>query len=267
MAFHRIHFLANETPSSKSLNHFIVYPKQSQAMKSNKPISIKFLGGAGTVTGSKTMVEYEGKRVLVDCGLFQGVKTLRELNWQPFSIAPESFDALILTNAHLDHCGYIPVFVKNGFSGNIHCTHPTKDLTEIILKDSAKIQEEEAERANRLQYTRHKPAKPLYTVSEAIASLSQIISHDFHEWIIINEHMKFRFLNSGHILGSAMVALKVADKTIFFSGDIGRQDPILLPPRELASAPDVIVMESTYGDRLHETTDPAEQLAEVIEHT
>src|SRR5688572_22056187 len=173
---------------------------------------IQFLGGAGTVTGSKTLVEFNNKRILVDCGLFQGLKDLRQLNRNELAVDPKSIDALILTHAHLDHCGYIPVLVKNGFNGPIHCTKPTLELTEIILKDSAKIQVEDADRANQKSYTKHEKAEPLYKPEDVELAMKRFVSHEFSEWVVIDSEIKFQFLNSGHILGSAFVDLKVGGK-------------------------------------------------------
>ena len=152
----------------------------------NTNCKLTFLGGAGTVTGSKTLVETSSYKVLIDCGLFQGLKELRNLNRTSLTIDPSKIDAIILTHAHLDHCGYIPVLVKNGFKGAIHCTSPTADLTEIILKDSAKIQEEDAARANKYHYTRHKKAKPLYTQEDVKQSLALIVRHNFLETVILD---------------------------------------------------------------------------------
>jgi metallo-beta-lactamase family protein len=232
-----------------------------------KITTLKFLGGAGTVTGSKTLVQLNGKRILIDCGLFQGLKELRNMNWMDFAINPATIDAVILTHAHLDHCGYLPLLVKKGFTGSIHCTWPTMNLTEIILKDSAKIQEEDAERANKHGYSRHERALPLYEVKDVEACLPLFVGHELNEWVILNEFMKFEFLNSGHILGGAFVNLKVDDETIIFCGDIGRKEPMLLyPPKHIKEA-DYIIMESTYGDRNHEKSEnvKAELLAIVNE--
>jgi metallo-beta-lactamase family protein len=233
----------------------------------NTNCKLTFLGGAGTVTGSKTLVETSSYKVLIDCGLFQGLKELRNLNRTSLTIDPSKIDAIILTHAHLDHCGYIPVLVKNGFKGAIHCTSPTADLTEIILKDSAKIQEEDAARANKYHYTRHKKAKPLYTQEDVKQSLALIVRHNFLETVILDNSVKFKLYNNGHIIGSAFVELKVHDKTIVFSGDIGQSNPLLLyPPKKLKNA-DYIVMESTYGDRTHSVENVKDELCKVITDT
>lgn len=232
-----------------------------------KSIKLQFLGGAGTVTGSKTLVEFNGKRVLVDCGLFQGLKDLRLLNWKEFPIDPASIDAILLTHAHLDHCGYLPVLIKNGFKGAIHCTEPTAELTEIILKDSAKIQVEDAERANRKCYTCHEKAKALYKPEDVEITLKHFVTHQYNEWVILDQDFKFQLQNAGHILGSAILTLEVNEKTIVFSGDIGRTEPMLLyPPKKIKEA-DYLIMESTYGDRIHVETDIKEELLRVILET
>ena len=228
---------------------------------------ITFLGGAGTVTGSKILVEVGGKRILIDCGLFQGLKELRLMNWSDFPIDPRSIDAIILTHAHLDHCGYIPLLVKKGFSGPIHCTYPTLELAEIILKDSAKIQEEDAERANSHHYTKHDKAVPLYTVKDTLESLPHFVGHNLNEWVIINEYMKFELYNSGHILGGAFVNLIANGKSIIFSGDIGRMNPMLLFPPKMLKEADYIVLESTYGDRSHEVENVKAELLQVVNET
>jgi metallo-beta-lactamase family protein len=233
----------------------------------NKQFKLTFLGGAGTVTGSKILIETNEKRILVDCGLFQGLKELRLKNWSPFPVDPSTIDTLILTHAHLDHCGYIPLLVKKGFNGKIHCTRPTRDLAEIILLDSAKIQEEDAERANAHAYTKHKKAEPLYKVVDVVDAMKQFELHELHEWVMIDNEIKFQLVNSGHILGSTFVDMRVHDKKIIFSGDIGRTKPMLLyPPKKITEA-DYIVLESTYGDRIHEVGNVKEQLLEIIEET
>ena len=233
----------------------------------NDKVEIHFLGGAGTVTGSKTLIQYGEFRVLIDCGLFQGLKELRVLNRADFPVDERAIDAVILTHAHLDHCGYLPVIVKHGFKGPIHCTHPTRELTEIILMDSAKIQEEDAERANRHSYTKHKKALPLYTQKEAAKSMENFVTHDYEEWVILSPDIKFCLHNAGHILGAAIVELKVAGRRFVFSGDIGRKDPMLMYPPKKIDETDYLIMESTYGDRTHPVQDEKTELCRIVNET
>ena len=230
-------------------------------------MQITFLGGAGTVTGSKTLIEVGKEKILLDCGLFQGLKELRLKNWDKLPVKASEISYIILTHAHLDHCGYIPLFVKQGFQGKIICTPPTRDLAEIILKDSGKIQEEDAERANKYGYTKHHPAKPLYTVEDAIFAMNFFETIELHEWVELSPDIKFQFKNAGHILGSAFVELHIQDKTFIFSGDIGRKKPLLLHPKEKIGHADYIVCESTYGDRLHDKTPAIITLWEAINYT
>lgn len=230
-------------------------------------IQLKFIGGAGTVTGSKTVLEFNGYTILIDCGLFQGIKQLRSLNWEQLPIEESRIDTVILTHAHLDHCGYLPLLAKHGFKGAIHCTRPTKDLTELVLKDSGKVQEEEAERANRYGYTKHKPAKPLYSVEDVKAVLPNFVGHSYNEWVNVNTDFKFRLLNSGHILGSAFVELKCGEKTLLFSGDMGRTHPLLLHPPEKVASCDYLIVESTYGGREHEHEPLKETLKRIVNKT
>jgi metallo-beta-lactamase family protein len=229
--------------------------------------TLQFLGAAGTVTGSKTLIKHAGSRFLVDCGMFQGLKDLRLKNRDPFPVKPETIQALLLTHAHLDHCGAIPLLVKQGFQGEIHCTGPTKELATIILRDSAKIQEEEAERATSHGYTKHRPAKPLYNLDDVEKSLPLFVTHNYHEWVILDQEAKFQLRDAGHILGSSMVELKLSGRTFLFSGDLGRAKPILLPPPEKVQHADVLITESTYGDRLHDPADPKEQIHDIIWET
>lgn len=226
-------------------------------------VSLKFLGGAGTVTGSKTLLSFNEQKLLVDCGLFQGVKSLRKQNWEDIPDAEEISD-VILTHAHLDHCGYLPRLVKQGFKGMIHCTPITKRLAEIILLDSAKIQEEDAEEANRKHYSKHQPAKPLYDTEDVRRCLQQFETHEFGEWMVPGPDLRFSFLPNGHIPGSAMVLLHAGKKRLVFSGDLGRLSPLIMPkPRHLPSC-DLLVLESTYGDRLHPQISPYETLADAV---
>ncbi|UKN00708.1 MBL fold metallo-hydrolase [Paracrocinitomix mangrovi] len=238
-----------------------------QEMEKANAFKLQFIGGAGTVTGSKTLLSTKEKNVLIDCGLFQGLKELRNLNWEDFPVDPKSIDSIILTHAHLDHCGYIPVLVKNGFNGPIYCTPATAELTEIILLDSAKIQEEDAERAKSHHYSGHLNCKPLYTVDEAKKCFGLFNTHEYNEWVLIDHHIKFSFHNAGHILGSAMIELKVEDKVIVFTGDIGRKKPMLLYPPSKIKEADYVVLESTYGDRTHETENVKRSLKEIIDET
>ncbi|WP_439883089.1 MBL fold metallo-hydrolase RNA specificity domain-containing protein [Pontibacter sp. MBLB2868] len=231
------------------------------------PIQLQFLGGAGTVTGSKILIKTEKHQVLIDCGLFQGLKQLRLLNWRKPPLDVEALDAVILTHGHLDHCGYLPVLVKYGYSGPIYATEPTRDVTEVILRDSARIQEEDAQLANRSGYSIHHPAKPLYSEREVNNTMPLFETHADGEWVIINEDFKFCFRRSGHILGSAIVELKCQRKKFVFTGDLGRRKPLLMDPPALLHEADYIIMESTYGDRLHADTSVYEELKEVVLHT
>lgn len=230
-------------------------------------MKITFLGGAGTVTGSKILLEINYKKILIDCGLFQGLKELRLKNWEKLPIDLSELDLVLLTHAHLDHSGYLPVLVKNGFKGNIYCTEATKDLTEIILLDSGKIQEEDAKRGNKYEYTKHKPAKPLYDIEDAKAAILQLKTFDLNKWYTIDPEIQFKFLNSGHILGSAIILIKVNEKIIAFSGDIGRKEPILLPQFEYIDKADYLVIESTYGNRIHKEVSIVDELYKYIKHT
>lgn len=228
---------------------------------------ITFLGGVGTVTGSKYLVESGGQRILVDCGLFQGLKQLRLKNWDKFDVPPASIDAVILTHAHLDHSGYLPILVRDGFKGSVYCTDPTADLCKILLTDSAHILEKDAEFANRHGFSKHAPALPLYTTRDAQRSLERLKPVHFLKSNVIAPGITATFLPAGHILGASIVTLTLPDGTLVFSGDLGRfNDPTMLDPATVKST-DYLVVESTYGDRLHGATSPADALAEVINRT
>lgn len=220
-------------------------------MKQENNIRISFLGAAGTVTGSKYLVETEDKKILVDCGLFQGLKELRLLNWQDLPVDVSSIDAVLLTHGHLDHVGYLPLLVKQGFKGAIYATAPTVEIARLILLDSAKIQEEDAERANRYHYSKHKPAKPLYDTREAEAVFPFFSPQPLSQWIRIDEHAEFRFRYNGHIIGASFIELKIRHKLFVFSGDIGRREDPLMREPERPEAADILFIESTYGNRLH----------------
>lgn len=233
----------------------------------NTNLSIQFLGAVGTVTGSKHLLSTPKLKILVDCGLYQGLKELRLKNREPFPIDVKAIDVVLITHAHLDHCGYIPLLVKNGYKGPFIMTPPTKELVKLILIDSAKIQEEEARQANEGGYSKHSPAKPLYTEEDVEKALLQFEVKQADEWIHLNEDISFQFLKNGHILGSSFIELKYFDKTIVFSGDIGRYNSDLLPAPTVIKQADVLVLESTYGDRNHPDKDPLDELESVILNT
>jgi metallo-beta-lactamase family protein len=230
-------------------------------------MDLTFLGGTGTVTGSKYLVEHGERRVLVDCGLFQGYKQLRLRNWAQLPVAPGAIDAVILTHAHLDHSGYLPLLVRNGFRGPVFCSAATLELCKLLLPDSAHLQEEEALFANRHGYSKHHPALPLYAMADAEAALRRFRPVDFDTPFAPAPGLTARLTHAGHILGAAMVSLHAGARSILFSGDLGRpHDPIMYPPAQVAEA-DCLVLESTYGDRQHDAGDPGVQLAEVIART
>ncbi|MCX8149678.1 MBL fold metallo-hydrolase [Thermaurantimonas aggregans] len=216
-------------------------------------MKISFLGGTSTVTGSKHLLEVGNKKILLDCGLFQGLKELRLLNRAPFPVSPSSIDAVIISHGHLDHVGYLPVLVKNGFRGYIFCTEATAEIMKIILQDSARIQMEEAERARREGYSRHSDPKPLYTTDdvEDVFPLVRVIA--FNETIELTKSISFRLTPAGHILGASVITLEIEGKKIVFTGDLGRYNDLLLPPPEPVSEADVLLCESTYGHTLHLT--------------
>lgn len=233
-------------------------------MSTDNRVSLQFLGAAGTVTGSKHLLKTPSLNILIDCGLFQGLKALRVRNWEPLGVDVSSIHAVILTHAHLDHCGYLPLLGKQGFNGKIYCTGPTRDLTEIILRDSAKIQEEDAANANKYRYTRHKPAVPLYTEKDVENVLPMLTVTDPVNVVKLNSDISFRFQTNGHILGSSFVELTCYLKKIVFSGDLGRPTSALLREPIKPSVADFVIMESTYGDRLHPEVSTIDQLCDVI---
>lgn len=230
-------------------------------------LTLRSLGGAETVTGSKHLIDADGTRVLVDCGLFQGLKHLRERNWAPLPVPPDSIDAIVLTHAHLDHSGYLPKLVHDGFRGVAHCTAATADLCEILLKDSAQIAEKDAEYANRKGYSKHEPALPLYTMRDAERALKHLKQVPLGAEFDIARDFGLKFRRAGHILGAATAEVKVGGMTLVFSGDLGRYgDPVMHDPEPIARA-DYVVVESTYGDRAHAKTDPMAELGDIIERT
>jgi len=228
---------------------------------------ITFLGGVGTVTGSKYLLENDRHRVLIDCGLFQGFKNLRLRNWAEFPVPPKSLDAVVLTHAHLDHSGYLPLLIKNGFKGPVICTQATRDLCSILLPDSGFLQEKDAEFANRKGFSKHKPALPLYTKKDAEQAMHAFQSVPFAKERKVVEGMNVIFHPAGHILGAAIVDIQFDGKRIVFSGDLGRPNSeTMLDPTPMERA-DYLLVESTYGNRTHNGTDPEAALAEVITKT
>lgn len=231
-------------------------------------MNIRFLGAVGCVTGSRHLIESKsGKRILVDCGMFQGSKELRLRNWSPFPIPASSIDAVILTHAHIDHSGFLPRLAAQGFRGPVFVTPPTEDLCSILLLDSAHLHEEDARYANRKGFSKHTPALPLYTVDEAEKSLRLLRSVEFHESFEPAAGFRAKFTRVGHILGAASVYLEVDGESVLFSGDIGRpSDPIIKVPEPRPKA-DYVVIESTYGNREHVESNLTEQLREAIVRT
>ncbi|HEX5133222.1 MAG TPA: MBL fold metallo-hydrolase [Candidatus Krumholzibacteria bacterium] len=230
-------------------------------------MKISFLGAAGTVTGSKYLLENGKQKILIDCGLFQGLKNLRKRNWDepPFDVA--EIDAVVLTHAHIDHTGYLPVIAKKGYRGPVYCTAATKDLCGILLPDSGHLQEEEARFLTKHKYARHDPALPLYTREDAEACLSLLRPVEFDTEMDLGDGLTFRYRPAGHILGAAWVTFVQNGFRVVFSGDVGRHDdPLMRPPVPIEHA-DVLICESTYGNRRHPDTNPADELRDVIRRT
>jgi len=230
-------------------------------------MKLTFLGATGTVTGSRYLVEHAGRRLLVDCGLFQGLKQLRLRNWAPLPVEPASIDAVVLTHAHIDHSGYLPRLVEMGFRGPIHATRATTELCGLMLPDSGHLQEEEAAYANRHGTSKHQPALPLYTEAQARATLPLFRSHEFGVSVEVLPGLFARFRQAGHILGAASVHLHSEAGSILFSGDLGRSDDLLMKPPAPPEAADLVLIESTYGNRLHDLTDPLTELATIVNRT
>lgn len=230
-------------------------------------VRLQFLGGVGTVTGSKYLLHAERARVLVDCGLFQGFKQLRLRNWAPLPVEPSRIKAVVLTHAHLDHSGYLPLLVRQGFNGPIYCTDATRDLCAVLLPDSGNLQEKDAEYANRHGFSKHTPALPLYTMQDAERALELFHPIPFGREQPVAKGLTARLLPAGHILGAAMVELKTGARTVLFSGDLGRPGSATMLDPTVVRHADTLVVESTYGDRRHEPADPEDALAEVINRT
>ncbi len=234
--------------------------------------TLTFLGATGTVTGSKYLLEAGGERLMIDCGLFQGDKELRLRNWNPLPVPPASIQWLVLTHAHLDHVGYIPRLVKDGFRGQILASSATVDITKIVLPDSGHLQEEDAEFANKKGFSKHAPALPLYTYEEALKALEFLRAVDTNQPLELSTHFSLRFFFAGHILGARMVEVTVREngttKKLLFSGDLGRFPQLIIPePVVPEDRFDYMLLESTYGDRLHPQEDIGARLASVVEDT
>lgn len=228
---------------------------------------LEFLGAAGTVTGSRYLLTVGKRRLLIDCGLFQGIKALRELNWQPLPEHALAADAVILTHAHIDHSGYLPVFCRSAFRGKVFATSASVDLCAIMLPDAAHLQEEDARRANKRRYSKHSPALPLFTVDDAKHAMTFFSPTPFNKAIEVLPGISATFFPAGHILGAASILISAEGKTVLFSGDLGRtEDLLMLPPSRLEGA-DYVVVESTYGDRRHQTESVDDELAAVINET
>jgi len=232
--------------------------------------SLTFLGAAGTVTGSQYLLEADRHRVLIDCGMFQGLKALRERNWAHLPVQPASVESVVLTHAHLDHCGLLPRLVSNGFGGRIFCTAGTADLCKLVLPDAGRLQEEDAKRANRHRYSKHTPALPLFTERDADDALDRMQPFGFERAVPVAPGLEAEFINAGHLLGSAFVRMRRSNGsggTIVFGGDLGRYARPVLPDPSPGVACDVLLVESTYGDREHPADDGGAQLARIVNET
>lgn len=229
--------------------------------------SLRFLGAAGTVTGSRYLVEIGTRRILVDCGLFQGFKTLRDRNRKPFPARPSAIDTVLLTHAHLDHSGFLPAFIRAGYGGRVLCTHATAELCGLILPDSGHLQEEEARNAKRKGYSKHRNPIPLYTVKDAERALERFKTVEFDRPIDLGDGISVTFIPAGHLLGAAQIRLEFGGTVVHFSGDLGHDpDPLMRAPAPFSGA-DVLVCESTYGNRSHPEIDSEAELAPILKRT
>ena len=227
-------------------------------------MQLRFLGGTGTVTGSKYLMEHEGRRLLLDCGLFQGLKQLRLRNWAALPVPPAGIDAVVLTHAHIDHSGWLPRLVEQGFRGTVHATPATRELCELLLPDSGHLQEDEARYANLHGFSKHAPALPLYTEAAARRALERIETREFDTAFEPVPGFEVRLRRAGHILGAASVHVRCGAASVLFSGDLGRSDDLMMKPPEPPEAADCVLVESTYGNRSHATGDPLATLADVV---
>lgn len=232
-----------------------------------KKVSLKFLGASGTVTGSKFYLETPELNIMIDCGMFQGLKELREKNWEPLPIDTSKIDVVLLTHGHLDHTGYLPRLVKEGFKGSIIGSYPTLSVAQIILLDSAKIQEEQAKKANEEGYSKHPKALPFYDLKEAQRTIDLFSGRQKDEWVQLSDNIRFKFRYNGHIIGSTFIELEIFEKLFVFSGDVGRLDDKLLLPPERPEWADYLFLESTYGNKLHPKENIAEILSDLVQKT
>ncbi len=230
-------------------------------------MKLHFLGANGTVTGSKQVLEVNGQNYMIDCGLYQGIKNYRQRNWAPLPVYPADLKAVFLTHAHIDHSGYLPLLVKNGFRGPIYATDATIALCGILLPDSGHLQEEDADYANKKGFSKHEEAKPLYTAEDARKSLKYLESVGRGGPVEVGDEVTVNFLTAGHILGSSMVHVQFAGRSILFTGDLGRMTAVTMNPPETVHKTDFLVLESTYGNRLHGESDPEVELGNVIRET
>lgn len=231
-------------------------------------MQIQFLGAADCVTGSRHLVEAGGQRVLLDCGLFQGYKQLRVRNWSELGAAPASIDAVVLSHAHLDHSGWLPVLVRTGFTGPIYCSAATADLARVLLLDAAHLQEEDARRANRGGWSRHEPAQPLFTLNDATRTLAHLHPIRTADPMTIGDALQIELTPVGHLLGACSASLRTGSGSLLFSGDVGRDDDLLMPaPLPPHPGSDVLLIESTYGNRLHVREDTQQRLGDIIRQT
>lgn len=227
-------------------------------------VQLQFLGAAGTVTGSKYLLTVGEKKILIDCGLFQGLKSLRLKNWDEFEIDPTSIDAIVLTHAHIDHSGYIPKMVSGGFKGKIYSTFATFDLCKILLPDSGHLMEEEASYLNKSKKSKHDPALPLFTVADAERSLRFFNPVEFSQRVDLGQEIYFSFNSAAHILGAASLVIEAEGRRIGFTGDIGRMKDTIFNPPDLMPQVDYLITESTYGNRLHKNVDVMNELEVII---
>lgn len=231
------------------------------------PFQVQFIGATGTVTGSKYLLKYDRYKLLVDCGLFQGIKNVRRRNWAELPFAASDIDAVLLTHAHIDHSGYLPALMKRGFHGPIHCSDATKALCKVLLPDAGFLQEEDAKYANKKRFSKHEPAEALYTEDDARKVLKQFKSIPFHQQLTLPGGMTAEFIPVGHILGASAIRFEYQGRSITFTGDVGRSQDVVMYPPEPLPATDYLVVESTYGDRLHEEVDEEQVIAGIVNRT